>query len=112
MRVKNVCRKAEFPPKGESECQLTGIYASWDRKMSRQIVGAKFFQLHKIFNRYTLKLPYSCMKNMNPVINSHNSHNSQVMKNTTKTKSNQDLRECNCRKSADFPLRGECLVSS
>ena len=70
-------------------------------------IGAKFLSLinkhfpkgstlHKIFNRYTLKLSYSCMKNMNKVIISHNA---QVMKNTNKTKSNKDARTCNCRKS-------------
>ena len=69
-------------------------------KMSRQILEPSFYhsststfpkgkKLHKIFNRYTLKLSYSCMKNMNQVIKSHNA---QVMKNTYKTNSNKDAR--------------------
>ena len=45
---------------------------------------------------------------MNQVIKSHNF---QFMKNTAKNKNTQSTYTCNCRKSADCPFRGKCLVS-
>ena len=58
--------------------------------------------LHKIFNRNTLKVSYSCLPNMAMVISSHNS----------KVKSkDQDIQPpgCNCRKGvAHCPLNGAC----
>ena len=48
-----------------------------------KLVGKQFFKivnkhfpenntLHKIFNKNTLKISYSCMKNMSDIISSHN----------------------------------------
>ena len=65
--------------------------------------------LHKIFNRHTLKLSYSCTQNVKSIIKSHNKkvlneHNSQSQPDNTKT--------CNCRKKNDCPLNGDCLQNS
>ena len=58
---------------------------------------------YKLFNRNNIRLSYSCMPNMNNVIRKHNS---EIMKNpapsTTKT--------CNCRRKADCPMDGNCLL--
>jgi predicted GIY-YIG superfamily endonuclease len=63
-------------------------------------------KLHKIFNRNTVKISYSCMKNMRAIVKSDNS---KIIK-----KSNQELpkRTCNCRVKGDCPLLGKCLSSA
>ena len=57
-------------------------------------------KLHKIFNRNTLKLSYSCTKNMGRIIKSHN-------KKITTTNTSEKL-DCNCRQKQNCPLNGKC----
>ena len=59
--------------------------------------------LSKIFNRNTLKIGYSCTKNMKAVMQSHNN---KLINNNINT-SNQ--KQCNCTKNA-CPLNGTCLA--
>jgi hypothetical protein len=66
-------------------------------------------RLHKIFNRYTLKVSYSCMKNMKEIIKSHNSQT--MRKSSTSVNDSQNDSTCNCRKKDACPLRGDCLAS-
>lgn len=61
--------------------------------------------LYSVFNKNTLKLSYSCMKNMKSVIQSHNT---RVL--------NQDSRpnnqaNCNCRVKDQCPIQGNCQKS-
>ena len=52
-------------------------------------------KLHKIFNRNTVKVSYSCMNNMSKIIKGHS-----------------DQRpKCNYRKKAECPMEGNCLVN-
>ena len=60
-------------------------------------------KLHKIFNRNTVKLSYSCMPNMKAVIDGNN-------KKLLTTNEN-DERKCNCSKNTICPLNGECLAN-
>ena len=62
--------------------------------------------LHKIFNRHTLKLSYSCMPNMKSIISSHNKH---VLSNADAP---TPPDTCNCRKKPDCPLEGKCLQTN
>ena len=57
--------------------------------------------IHKIFNKNTVKVSYSCMKNMNSIISGHN-HNTLNPK--------QKLLGCNYRKKDSCPLNGKCLT--
>ena len=78
-------------------------------------VGANFLKLvdtcfppsnplHKIFNRNTLKVSYSCLPNMAQVISKHNSK----LQNKT---SDVPAPGCNCRGGvANCPLDGACLT--
>ena len=78
-------------------------------------VGQSFFKildeefptnhiLHKIFNRSTVKISYSCMPNLRQKINAHNK---SILHST------HDLpKSCNCREPANCPLNGNCLQSS
>ena len=61
--------------------------------------GHKF---HKIFKRYTLKLSYSCMPNLQ-LINSHN-------QNLFKEQLQSTLETCNCLKKEDYRMNGLCLT--
>ena len=75
-------------------------------------IGKEFFKLlnkhfpkhHKICNWNNVKLSYSCMQNMQAIINRHNktllAKNGNI--NTTSSKT------CNCRVKADCPLQGNC----
>ena len=57
--------------------------------------------LHKIFNKSTVKISYSCMKNINFVISSHSKN---ILNPRTASFG------CNCRKKESCPLNGECLT--
>ena len=76
-------------------------------------VAAKFLELvktcfppnhplHKIFNRNTLKVSYSCLPNFTQVINSHNAK-------VKKKNQNSEEPGCNCKGGqARCPLNGAC----
>ena len=60
--------------------------------------------LHKLFNRKTVKLNYSCAQNFKTIIQNHNR---KVMASSKSTEEPQKL--CNCRKPKECPLQGKCL---
>ena len=60
-------------------------------------------RLHKIFNRNSIKVSYSCTKNMETIINNHN-------KNILGRKPLIDTSTCNCRSKEDCPLIGQCQI--
>ena len=64
--------------------------------------------LHKIFNRNTLKLSYSCMGNIKIIITNHNK---AVISKPTRT-NNLTKKSCNCRKPNECPMDGNCNVES
>ena len=79
-------------------------------------VGQKFLKLvdmhfpkghilHKVFNRITIKVSYSCMGNMKSLINRHNAKILQAEAPT-------EAKGCNCRKNSTCPLNGACLTES
>ena len=61
---------------------------------------------HKIFNRNTVKISYSCMPNLKQKIDGRNKSALQ------KTTAPPILKACNCRRPADCPIAGNCLRSS
>ena len=63
--------------------------------------------LHKIFNRNTVKLSYSCMPNVQAMISSHNK--SKI--NRGRDESTAE-RNCNCRNTNNCPLQGQCLTKA
>ena len=65
--------------------------------------------LHKIFNRNSVKVSYSCMDNCKSVISKHNfgpllKNKSDVVASTKKN--------CNCIESTECPLNNNCLTKS
>ena len=64
-------------------------------------------KLRKIFNKNTIKLSYSCTKNMASLISSHNK---KILNRQHNEEGNQ--RMCNCRSTNPCPLNGECLQSA
>ena len=56
---------------------------------------------HKIFNKNTVKISYSCMCNMNSIISAHN----RSILNPPKTSYG-----CNCRDDTNCPLQNQCLT--
>ena len=63
--------------------------------------------MHKIFNRGTVKISYSCTPNMATLIKRHNAHVCTLAaREELKTE-----RHCNCRGGTEAcPLEGECLT--
>ena len=57
---------------------------------------------HKTFNKNTVKISYSCMRNMNSIISAHN----LVILNPPKTKYG-----CNFRDNANCPLQSQCFTT-
>ena len=60
----------------------------------------KSHRLHKIFNRNTVKVSYSCMQNMSKIYKGHNSK-------ITSTLSKQ-LTLCNCWVKGECTMDGKC----
>ena len=82
-------------------------------------IGKDFFRLlskhfpsyhkyHKLFNKNTVKLSYSCMPNMEAILHSHNV---QVQRKKEQADSSTEERLCNCRTKENCPLNGQCLKS-
>ena len=61
----------------------------------------KHHKFHKLFNRNTVKLSYSCMENMGTIIKRHNSRILKPLSDTT-------TKGCNCRNKDSCPLNGDC----
>ena len=61
-------------------------------------------RLHKIFNKDTVKVSYSCTQNMSQIIKGHNKKIVQ--------KETQETLECNCRVKTECPLNGDCRKES
>ena len=62
-------------------------------------------RFHKIFNKNTIKISYSCMPNMDSIINSHNKN---ILKPSSPAEND---RTCNCVRREDCPLNQNCLQS-
>ena len=61
-------------------------------------------KLHKIFNRNTVKVSYSCMNNVRSIITSHNTR--IIRKSQTQAISTDN---CNCRNKGACPLQNKCM---
>ena len=59
-------------------------------------------KFHRIFNKNTIKISYSCLPNMR---NISSSHNKKILEAENKTK-----RTCNFRNKTNCPFNGECLL--
>ena len=57
--------------------------------------------MHKIFNRNTVKISYSCTKNIGSIISTHSWN---ILNSIVKSYG------CNCRVKSSSPLDGECLT--
>ena len=72
--------------------------------MLKYILVRRYFpkghKLINIFNENTLKVSYSCMRNMSPVLSSHNKKISEK---------NEKYDECNCRNKDQRILEYKCL---
>ena len=61
----------------------------------------KGHKLSKIFNKITLKVSYSCMRNMSSILTSHNK---KILAE------NEKQYECNCRNNDECPFEQKCLT--
>ena len=65
----------------------------------------KTHPLHKVFNRNTVKLSYSCMPSMEKLITAKN----QSIFRKESRSSPSTANACNCRQQNACPVRGKCL---
>ena len=68
--------------------------------------------LHKIFNRKTLKISYSCTKNISQIINSHDNEIINEFHNQVNNNINSKKIECNCKSRSDCPMNGLCNLDN
>ena len=66
----------------------------------------KSHPLHRIFNRNTLKISYSCMSNVKTIISNQN----KAVINKSSNPPAQTINTCNCRDKRSCPLDGKCNV--
>ena len=87
-----------------------------DSKTVKTRIGKLFLQLiknhfpkehkfHKIFNRNTLKLSYSCMPNIKTKIKAHNR---VILQNSP----SKNTKRCNCQQKENCLTNGDCLKES
>jgi len=72
-----------------------------------QLIDKHFPKHHKyckIFIRNTVKVSYSCTKNVKSITNSHNKN---ILRSQNETNEN---KKCNCMKKNQCPLNGNCLL--
>ena len=62
-------------------------------------------KFHKLFNKNTVKISYSCTRNIKSIINSHNAKILFPKKNT-------EQRTCNCLNKVNCPLEQKCLTTN
>ena len=82
-------------------------------------IGKEFFNLlqthfpkqhplHRLFNRNTVKLSYSCTMNLDNIVKAHNA---KILKQ--EDESNESVgRSCNCRDKAACPVANNCLKNN
>ena len=63
----------------------------------------KTHDMHKIFNKNTVKISYSCMRNIGSILSTHN-------KNILKP--NETSFGCNCRNKTNCPLNSKCKITN
>ena len=61
-------------------------------------------KLHKIFNRNTVKVSYSCMNNVKNIISKHNT---RIIRKSQPQVTN--TTSCNCRNKETCPLQNKCM---
>ena len=72
-------------------------------------------KLHKIFNRKTLKISYSCTKNIFQIINSHNKNITKDFQDQINNRNNNNncvKKECNCKSRDNCPMNGLCNLNN
>ena len=62
-------------------------------------------KLHKIINKNTIKISYSCTRNMKQTVSSHNKQMTQ------NSETQNENKNCNCRNPETCPLDGHCLTT-
>ena len=63
---------------------------------------------HRLFNRNTVKLSYSCIMSMNSIIKAHNTK--ALKKNDTNQ--TEQVKSCDCRDKQTCPVDNKCLTSN
>ena len=88
-----------LPPFGRNVSTKIGKYFSnlFDKRFPQN------HRLHKIFNRNSVKVSYSCTKSMKTIITNHN-------KSILGKKSSINKSNCNCRNKEVCPLNGQCQI--
>ena len=109
-------RKANDPVVKARKRRITWFNPPYNKNVKTR-VGHEFLKLidnnfpagsrlHKIFNRNTIKVSYSCMPNMGTIIKRHNAR----ICGAERKDGNQPKR-CNCRRPEQCPLDGRCLTT-
>ena len=68
--------------------------------------------LHKIINRHTVKIGYSCTPNIKSIISSLNTKILQIYRDEINAQDEQMMKECNCRIPNERPVGQKCLTSA
>ena len=110
--------KLIFEPRNEQRRNRNRKIIWYNPPFSKNVstnVGRKFIhiieknfpkgsKLHKIFNKNNVKISYSCMDNMERIIDAHNK---KILQKTTPAADN-----CNCKNPENCPLSGNCRTKN
>ena len=107
------CNKEEFDKAKQSYSQALKA-SGYDGKLEYEVRNRHFpkdHKYHKLFNRNTIKISYSCMNNIADRIKRHNNKIFKQQQQQQHSSTEQQQRTCNCRKKSECPLNGNCLQS-
>ena len=102
-KKKNRKRKIIWFNPPYSKSVQTNIGKSFLRLLQKHF--PKNHKFHKIFNKNTVKVSYSCMENMGSIIKKHKK---KILSNTPAISDDG----CNCRSKNQCPIENKCLSSA
>ena len=69
-------------------------------------------KLHKLFNRHTVRVSYSCSENKKSFISRNNKTMLRRHNQKSETTNTSYTQNCNCRRTERCPTQGNCLQAN
>ena len=93
-----------------NEAVKTNIGGQFLKLIDKHFGEKRKDNLQKVLNRKTVKVGYSCTKNMGSIIKDHN--RKLLDKTEYEEENSEEIKKCNCRNEKECPLSQNCVVES
>ena len=121
LKYENTGEDSLINPKRKRRRNIIWFNPPYNKELKTKL-GHKFLRLiekhftkthkyHKIFNKNSIKLSYSCTPNVSMILKNSNHQKLKKFEDETDA-SNTTEQKCNCRIKQNCPLNGRCLEES